>query len=82
MGIIGEWHGYNKKYKDLNTIQKRNRRVDEIKNQWAIEHGFLLVRIWEHDINKNPSKVIEYLKDIIGEADKKAEILENKKKRH
>lgn len=82
MGIIGDCHGYNKQYKELNTIQKRNRRVDEIKNEWAAEHGFLLVRIWEHDINKNPDKVMKMLRDVIGENDKKMKILENKKKRH
>lgn len=76
------YHSYGLVYEDMNPMQKHNAWVDKIKNEWAIEHGYMLVRIWEHDVNKNPGKVMKFLKEIIGEADKKAEILENKKKRH
>ena len=76
------YHSYNLVYEEMNPMQKHNAWVDKIKNEWAIEHGFLLVRIWEHDINKHPEKVMNYLKEIIGINDKKMQILENKKKRH
>ena len=76
------YHSYGVVYENMNPMQKRNARVDRIKNEWATEHGFLLVRIWEHDINKNPDKVMKMLREVIGENDKKVKILENKKKRH
>lgn len=76
------YHSYGLVYEDMNPMQRHNAWVDKIKNEWAVEHGFLLVRIWEHDVNNNPNKVMEYLKDIIGINDKKMQILENKKKRH
>lgn len=76
------FHSYGLVYEDMNPMQKHNAWVDKIKNEWAIEHGFILVRIWEHDINKHPEKVMNYLKEIIGINDKKMQILENKKKRH
>ena len=82
MAIIGEWHGYGLTTEEKNPIQTRNARVDRLKNDWAIEHGFLLVRIWEHDINKNPKKVMELLERAIGKNEEKRKILENKKKRH
>lgn len=76
------FHSYGLVYEAMNPMQKHNAWVDKIKNEWAIEHGFLLVRIWEHDINKHPEKVMNFLKEIIGINDKKMQILENKKKRH
>jgi len=76
------YHSYGLVYEDMNPMQKHNAWVDKIKNEWAVEHGFILVRIWEHDINKHPEKVMNYLKEIIGINNKKMQILENKKKRH
>ena len=61
---------------------KRNHRVDEIKNQWAAEHGIPLIRIWEHDINDNPGKVMEMLKKELGIYTDKMIKENNKKKRH
>jgi len=40
------------------------------------------LRIWEHDINNNPEKVMKMLKEAIGKTSKKALINEDKKKRH
>ena len=72
------YHAYGLVYEQMNPMQKRNYRVDQIKNKWALEHGYLLLRIWEQDILENPSKVFSELKRIL-------EIyngLNNKKKRH
>ena len=66
----------------MSPMQKRNHRVDEIKNQWAAEHGIPLIRIWEHDINDNPGKVMEMLKKELGIYTDKMIKENNKKKRH
>lgn len=82
MATIGKWHAYGKVYEDMNPTQKRNYRVDEIKNEWAALHGIPLIRIWEHDIRNNPTKVLNFLMDRFGILKKKQIIKENKKKRH
>ena len=75
-------HGKDLVYEEKTPTQKRNARVDKIKNEWAISHSIPLIRIWEHDINKNPEKVMKILKENIGIATEKMIINENKKKRH
>lgn len=47
--------------KDLNRMQKRNKKIDEYKNTWALTHGFPIIRIWETDIRKHPDKVMKIL---------------------
>ena len=76
------YHSYGVVEEDMNPMQKRNRRVDGIKDTWASEHGIPLIRIWEHDINENPSKVMKYIKSKIGLAEDKRKIIDDKKKRH
>ena len=76
------YHGKGLMYEEMSPMQKRNHRVDEIKNEWASMHGIPLIRIWEDDINNNPSKVMTMLKKEIGLQTEKMIIEENKKKRH
>lgn len=76
------YHSYGKVYEEMNPMQKRNARVDEIKNEWAALHGYPLIRIWEHDINENPQKVLDMLRERLGVEEEKLKIKENKKKRH
>ena len=57
------WHGYGKLYEDKNPTQKHSEWVDKIKDEWARAHGYRLIRIWEHDINNNSSKVMKLLKE-------------------
>ena len=64
----------------LNPMQKHNKRVDKIKNEWALMHGLPLLRIWEEDIRNNKQKVLEELQKYIDIGLKKKEIMENKKK--
>ena len=75
------YHSYGKVYEEMNPMQKKNARVDEL-NKWAHSNGYKLIRIWEHDINENPQKVMKILKENIGIATEKMIINENKKKRH
>lgn len=72
------FHGYDKLYEEKNPMQKRNERVDKIKDEWARAHGYRLVRIWEHDINNNSAKVTKILKEALGDAAKD----DDKKRRH
>ena len=76
------YHSYGKVYEEMSPMQKRNARVDEIKNAWAGTHGIPLIRIWEHDINNNPEKVKQMLVERLDIRTKEIEIKENKKKRH
>lgn len=76
------WHSYGKVYEEMTPTQKRNARVDKIKNEWALSHGIPIIRIWEHDINENPEKVFKILNEALGVASEKMIIKENKKKRH
>lgn len=68
--------------KTLTPTQKKNKRVDEYKNKWALMHGIPILRIWEHDIRKNPQKVMKMLKEELNIQDKNIKINENKRKRH
>jgi very-short-patch-repair endonuclease len=51
------------KEEDLNPMQKRNRRIDEIKDRWALLHGIPLIRIREKDVKENPAGVMKMLKE-------------------
>lgn len=41
--------------------QKNNLIKDSIKNQWALDNGYKLLRFWENDINNNIKQVKEIL---------------------
>lgn len=74
--IIGKWHGNPKFYtKDkLTPTQKKNQRVDKMKDEWALYHGIPILRIWEDDINNNEKLVLNMINE-------KIDILKIKKER-
>lgn len=74
------WHGDARLYeeKDLNKVQRRNMRVDEYKQKWALSMGIPIYYIWEKDIREQPDKVMDALREILRIKDKKDE----KGKRH
>ena len=76
------YHGHGLVYEEKSPMQKHNEYVDKVKNQWAHEHEVPLLRIWEHDINDNQTKVIKTLKTVIGEATEKQRKKDEKNKRH
>lgn len=80
----GYYHSDPRLYeeKDLNAMQKHNKKVDEYKDKWALAHGIPIYRFWEKDIKENPSYVMEKLREILYISDTKKKIKENKKKRH
>ena len=67
------------KEEEMNPMQKRNKRVDEYKDKWALAHGIPLMRIWEKDIRENPKMVMEELKKRLYIQEKE---IEKKNKRH
>lgn len=74
------WHGDERIYeeKDLNSVQKHAKFVDDLKKKWALINGIPIYYIWEKDIRENPSGVMNFLKEILYKTD-----LKNKKnKRH
>ena len=76
------YHSYGLTHEEKNPMQKHNEYVDKVKDKWALEHGIPIIRIWEHDINNNPTKVMAELKKQIGINTEKQILKENKKKRH
>lgn len=75
------YHSYGLLYEQMSPMQKKNKRVDEQKDKWAREHNINLIRIWEHDINKNPSKVLNMLKEKLSEYSLKYQKEQEKKRR-
>ena len=62
--IDGSYHHSDPRVVDvnnLNPMQKRNKRVDEAKNKWCLDHHIPLLRIWEYDIRNNPTSVMKML---------------------
>lgn len=83
--IDGGWYHADPRViegKELNPMQKKNKRVDELKNKWAVLHGIPVLRIWEKDINENPSAVMKLLKEKLKSSTDKLQLEEEKKKRH
>ena len=75
------WHSEGILYENMTPTQKRNRRVDKIKDHWALINGIPIIRIWESDINKHPEKVLTMLKERLCDAGEKKKLDDNKKKR-
>lgn len=57
------WHGNPIYFTTLNEIQVINMNNDKIKNELAIQEGYLLLRFWENHI-KNINFEIEFLQTI------------------
>lgn len=81
------YHSYGLTFEEMNPMQKRNLRVDNIKNKWFEKNHIPLVRIWENEIHKEPQKVLTLLREIKekfdhGDGDQKRRVLESKKIRH
>ena len=66
----------------LSPMQKKNKRVDEHKDEWALMHGIPIMRIWEYDIRNNPSGVMKELKNRLYMEGNTQTKINNKNKRH
>jgi len=76
------YHSYGLKHEEKNPMQKHNEWVDRVKDEWALERGIPVIRIWEHDIHENPEKVMKVLKEAIGKYTEKQNKIREKSKRH
>lgn len=76
------YHSYGKLYEDMSPMQKHNKRVDKQKDHWALINCIPLLRIWEHDINKHPSKVFDILRERIHISREEKNKKERMSKRH
>lgn len=76
------YHSYGLTYEEKNPMQKRNERVDRIKNEWALSHGIPILRFWEHDIHDNPERVMGTLREAIGKYTEKQNKIKDKNRRH
>ena len=78
------YHGDPRLYEEssLSKMQKRNKRIDEYKDKWALSHGIPIMRIWEKDIRENPKSVMKALKERLYIENEKIELTEKKNKRH
>lgn len=76
------YHGYGLVYEQKSPMQKHNEWVDRVKDEWALERGIPILRIWEHDIHDNPEKVMKILKESIGKYTEKQNKIKKKNSRH
>lgn len=51
----------------MNPMQKHNKMVDRLKDEWCQKHHIPLLRIWELDINTDPSGTMKKLKAAVEE---------------
>ena len=74
------WHGDKRIYeeKDLNSVQKKNIYIDNLKRRWAENNGIEIYYFWEKDIHENPEKILLTLKEIL----KKYQTKNKKNQRH
>ena len=74
------WHGDKRIYeeKDLNSVQKRNIYIDNLKRRWAENNGIEIYYFWEKDIHENPEQILLTLKEIL----KKYQAKNKKNQRH
>lgn len=74
------WHGDKRIYeeKDLNSVQKKNIYIDNLKRRWAENNGIEIYYFWEKDIHENPEQIFLTLKEIL----KKYQAKNKKNQRH
>lgn len=63
----GYFHGDSRVVDEskLSPMQKHNKFVDKLKNEWCVKHKIPLLRIWEYDIRNNPKLVFEQIREIL-----------------
>lgn len=78
------WHGDKRIYeeKDLNSVQKKNIYIDNIKRRWAENNGIEIYYFWEKDIHENPEQILLTLKEILKNTKRKTRKIKDKNKRH
>lgn len=67
--------------KELNAMQRKNKAVDEYKDEWCRVHHIPILRIWEYDIINNPSFVMDKIGEAIRKLDSQDRIKIRRKKK-
>lgn len=65
----------------MNAMQKRNKIIDEYKDDWCRAHHIPILRVWEYDIYHNPKAVMEMLRDALNRLDTSERIKIRRKKK-
>ncbi len=65
----------------LNTMQRKNKIIDEYKDDWCRVHHIPIVRFWEFDIYNNPKLVMEQLREALNRLDPSERIKIRRKKK-
>lgn len=77
------WHGNQRFYGDTDMINKnlsvKDRRVhdEEVTSKLRYE-GYMVIRLWEYDINNNFDKCVNIIKNTVNESEKKKNVGEQK----
>jgi len=59
------WHGNEDIFKTLNEYQIETQRKDKIKENFAIDNGYRVIRFWGSEVKKNSEKIKRELKKLI-----------------
>lgn len=66
---------------DMNAMQKKNKVIDEYKDEWCRVHQIPILRVWEYDIMNNPAFVMEQIKVALNRLDTSERIKIRRKKK-
>ena len=69
------------KESELNEMQRKNKAIDEYKDDWCRVHHIPILRVWEYDIWNNPTFVMEQIKVALNrlEASERKKVRKNRK---
>ena len=60
------WHGYGLRVEEMNEIQLRAYKNDQLKDVYAKGLGYELIRVWEHELeDENFEKTKEHLRSLL-----------------
>lgn len=66
---------------EMNAMQRKNKVIDEYKDDWCRVHQIPILRVWEYDITNNSAFVMSMLKDTLNrlEASERKKIRKKRK---
>jgi very-short-patch-repair endonuclease len=61
------WHGNTEIFATLNAMQQRHVSHDNKQTAYLLQHGFRVLRVWEHVIHKTPEIFIQQLTALLND---------------
>ena len=55
------WHGFPEKYPEPDKRQQKRMNIDKSQNAYFKKCGYKVIRIWEHQLRKQPDQVKQLL---------------------